>query len=86
MAWATANSACAQNGGRLPSIEQARTLSRAWYSKAFDWNPFGFVASYYWSSTPVPSSPSTLAYSQNMSSGHLDGYSQTFGFYVRCVR
>ncbi|NCU28608.1 MAG: DUF1566 domain-containing protein [Candidatus Moranbacteria bacterium] len=92
MAWTIANSACATNGGRLPSIEQARTLSHAWNSKASSdgdadpWAPFGFVAGYYWSSTPVPSSPTTLAYLQTMGNGALDYGSRGGGYYARCVR
>ena len=92
MNWSTAKTACTTNGGRLPSIEQARTLSHAWYSKANTdgdtdpWAPLGFVASNYWSSTPVPSSPTTLAYGQGMPGGVLGHGSQTSGPYVRCVR
>ena len=86
--WANAKNYCALSGGRLPSIEQLRTLSHAWYQGSGNttWTPLGFVASYYWSSTPVPSSPNTLAYYQNMNTGGLNYYSQTFGYYVRCVR
>ena len=90
--WSDAKTACTNNGGRLPSIEQARTLSHAWYSKANTdgdtdpWAPLGFVADYYWSSTPVPSSPTTLAYLQNMGYGYLSYASQSFGYFVRCVR
>ena len=90
--WNNAKNWCALSGGRLPSVEQARTLSHAWYSKAFTdgdvdpWAPFGFVASVYWSSTPVPSSPLSLAYVQPMANGGLNAYSQGFGLYVRCVR
>ena len=85
MAWATAKTACATNGGRLPSIEQSRTLSHAWYSKASTdgdadpWAPVGFVASGYWSSTPVPSSPLSLAYFQYMYGGYLYGSSRPSG-------
>jgi len=99
MAWKDSTSgvyvaadACAKNGGKLPSIEQARTLSHAWNSKASSdgdadpWAPIGFVASYYWSSTPVPSSPLSLAYYQSMVSGGLSDRSQGIGNYVRCVR
>ena len=84
--WSNAKNYCALSGGRLPSIEQARTLSHAWYSKASVWNPLGFVADLYWSSTPVPSSPATLAYFQSMGGGLLFNVTQTFGLYVRCVR
>ena len=84
--WINAKNYCALSGGRLPSIEQARTLSHAWYSKASVWNPLGFVANGYWSSTPVPSSPATLAYNQGMYYGDLYPYTQANGYYVRCVR
>lgn len=92
MDWITAKTACAKNGGRLPSIEQLRTLSYAWYSKAQTdgdtdpWAPFGFIADYYWSSAPVPSSSSSLAYYQRMSNGILSNYDQVYEIYVRCVR
>lgn len=94
MAWKTAggvtvaSDACVASGGRLPSIEQAGTLSHAWYqgSGNTNWTPLGFVAAPYWSSTPVPSSPTTLAYFQGMHGGDLYGDSQTSGYYVRCVR
>lgn len=92
MNWSTAKTACTTNGGRLPSIEQLGTLSHAWYSKANTdgnvdpWAPLGFVARDYWSSTPVPSSPTTLAYGQSMGDGTLYYSSQSSGRYVRCVR
>jgi len=85
-----AMNACATNGGRLPSIEQLRTLYWAYYqgagATATPFTPNGFVASSYWSSTPVPSSPATLAYIQAMFNGHLSTSSQGNGLYVRCVR
>ena len=79
--WANAKNYCALSGGRLPSIEQARTLSHSWYQGSGNttWTPLGFVANFYWSSTPVPSSPSTLAYGQNMNSGYLGGSTQANG-------
>jgi prepilin-type N-terminal cleavage/methylation domain-containing protein len=90
MNWATANTACGTFGGRLPSIEQLRTLSHAWYSASISYTPTptsgGFVASYYWSSIPIPSSPGSLSYAQNMVIGSLGTGSQTNGSYVRCVR
>lgn len=90
--WSNTKNYCALSGGRLPSIEQARTLSHAWNSKASldgdtdPWAPLGFAASDYWSSTPVPSSPATLAYVQFMGSGALNNNSQNLGGYIHCVR
>ncbi len=93
MTWIVSRNACAKNGGRLPSIEQLKTLSNAWYSKAQPegdadpYAPVGFTAHYYWASTPVPSSPSTLAYVQHMNYGYLLSGSHDYnGSYVRCVR
>lgn len=88
--WTNANNWCALSGGRLPSIEQLRTLYWAYYqgagATATPFTPTGFIASSYWSSTPVPSSPTALAYYQGMGNGSLNGSSQGSGLYVRCVR
>jgi len=88
--WSDAKTACANNGGRLPSIEQARTLYWASYqgagATATPYTPLGFVANTYWSSTPVPSRPTELAYVQFMNNGNLYYYAQGLGYYVRCVR
>lgn len=97
MAWKDNNGvyiaadACAKNGGRLPSIEQLRTLSHAWYSKASTedtdpWAPFGFAALHYWSSNLVPSSPTTHTYFQYMGTGNFGDGSHANGYHVRCVR
>jgi type IV pilus assembly protein PilA len=90
MNWTTANNACATFGGRLPSIEQLRTLSHAWYTTSTSYTPTptsgSFIASFYWSSTPVPSSPGSLSYVQSMTNGSLSSYTQASGLYVRCVR
>lgn len=85
--WADAKNYCALSGGRLPSIEQAITLSHAWYqgSSNTTYTPLGFFESYYWSSTPVPS-PSTPVYWQYMPNGSLAYTSQASETYVRCVR
>ena len=88
--WSDAKTACLNNGGRLPSIEQLRTLYWAYYqgagATATPFTPSGFIANYYWSSTPVPSSPAVYSYGQSMVYGNLYSASQTYGFYVRCVR
>lgn len=88
MNWATAKTACATNGGRLPSIEQARTLSYAWYQGSGNstYTPFGFIEASYWSSTITPSSPANFAYRQGMTGGGLTYADQNSGAYVRCVR
>ncbi len=87
MDWLTAKNACSKNGGRLPSAEQFQTLSRAWYSKSSVWAPFGFVAGRYWSSIPVPYSPTPFSYYQNViNDGIIYGGDQNIGFLVRCVR
>ena len=86
-----AMSACAKNGGRLPSMEQQRTLSHAWYMKAQPtgdsdpYAPITFVADFYWSSVPVPSSPSS-SYGQYTTDGTLSYGGQGSSHYVRCVR
>jgi len=88
--WSDAKTACANNGGRLPSIEQLRTLYWASYAgagaTATPYAPSGFQLASYWSSVPVPSQPLVYAYIQSMSSGYLGYNGQGSGYYVRCVR
>ena len=84
--WSNSRNYCSLSGGRLPSVEQARTLSHAWHSKASVWNPFGFFAGSYWAETPIPSSPSSLSYIQLMSSGNLSVGDHPGWAYFRCVR
>jgi prepilin-type N-terminal cleavage/methylation domain-containing protein len=91
MNWSTAINACATSGGHLPSIEQLRTLSYAWYSTpAGSYFPNqtsgGFRTNSYWSSTPVPSSPESISYYQNMNLGSLGTGSHGLSGYVRCIR
>jgi len=98
MSWTVSKTACAKNGGRLPSIEQLRTLSYAWYSASLTYtgtgsrnpNPtlgtFIIPANYYWSSTPVLSNPTNLSNLQSMVSGNLTNTNQSNGYYARCVR
>ncbi len=87
MNWSTAKTACTTNGGRLPSIEQARTLSHAWYQGSGNttYTPLGFVAYHYWFSTPVPSDGS-LAYYVNFASSNIAASTTANSNYVRCVR
>lgn len=88
MNWATANTACSTAGGRLPSMEELKTLSDASYAASGNTShaPPGFVASCYWSSVTVPS-VSTYAYYVCMGDGGIGGdASKSNAFYVRCVR
>ncbi len=92
MTLAISNSACAKAGGRLPSLEQLFTLSRAYYTASgntsYKPTSVGFKASYYWSSvlSPLPSDNSQ-AYYVNFGADTSIGTSPvTNGGYVRCVR
>ncbi len=88
MTWYDANNACAIAGGRLPTLEEMKTLSDVTWSTSANTThtPFGFTAENYWSSTTVPSNTAN-AYLFNMGSGELNGTIKTFGnVYVRCVR
>jgi prepilin-type N-terminal cleavage/methylation domain-containing protein len=87
--YSTAKTACATNGGRLPSIEQLKTLSYAWYqgSENIAYLPFGFQEFiYYWSSTPYPDRPAVLTYGLDMSFSFLNVGENAFGALVRCIR
>ncbi|NCU28974.1 MAG: hypothetical protein EOM85_04905 [Candidatus Moranbacteria bacterium] len=82
-----------ENGGRLPSLEQIRTLFYAWYSATgnVSYVPTptegSFSNGYYWSSTSVPLWLETRSYSL-ITEGLNIGYSapSTSGYRVRCVR
>jgi prepilin-type N-terminal cleavage/methylation domain-containing protein len=93
MNWDQANTACALSGGRLPTVEELKTLADT-YCEALGStdctvdsvrNPPGFVANNYWSSVTVPAIP-TNAYTVNFSIGYLNYYTKSVGLYVRCVR
>ncbi|NCU28656.1 MAG: prepilin-type N-terminal cleavage/methylation domain-containing protein [Candidatus Moranbacteria bacterium] len=89
MSWVTARSACAINGGRLPSIEQIRTLSYAWYQGSVNtsYAPSGFLSAAYWTSTFVPTSLFTRAYYLGFNDGNIgSGDYQNINLYTRCVR
>lgn len=94
MTWDQANTACATTGGRLPTLEELKTLadatciaknSAADCTVTSDRTPTGFVTNLYWSSTTVPSVPTT-AYYVNFSNGLLTGYPKGSNGFVRCVR
>lgn len=85
--WDDAKTACANNGGRLPSIEQFRTLYYAWYqgSSNTTYTPISFDASNYWSSISIPGL-SAQAYYQFRLDGILSYGYQTESYYTHCVR
>ena len=92
MNWTQAVNACALSGGRLPTIEELKTLADAECQKRgnepctsdSERNPPGFLAYGYWSGTTVPSS-SGSAYYVHFSSGYMSSLARSTG-YVRCVR
>jgi prepilin-type N-terminal cleavage/methylation domain-containing protein len=93
MNWVTAVAACATSGGRLPTIEELKTLADAQCEALGSAdctidsarNPPGFIANYYWSSTTVPSTPAN-AYYELFFYGYMNDTSKTNNHYVRCVR
>ena len=85
MTWDQANTACATAGGRLPTMEELKTLTNATFAAGATYTPPGFVASHYWSSVTVPSSP-TYAYIVTMTTGDISYNHKANGSYVRCVR
>ncbi len=88
--WSDAKTACLNNGGRLPSIEQLRTMYWAYYQGAGATNtpftPVGFIQSDHWSSNPIVSSSTVYSYLQGMIGGAMFGSGQSNARYVRCVR
>jgi prepilin-type N-terminal cleavage/methylation domain-containing protein len=93
MNWITAVAACATSGGRLPTIEELKTLADAQCEALGSAdctvdsarNPPGFSSGGYWSSTTMPSFP-TYAYSVSFNSGFMGYNVKTSNVYVRCVR
>jgi prepilin-type N-terminal cleavage/methylation domain-containing protein len=94
MNWVTAVAACATSGGRLPTIEELKTLADAQCEALgsadctidSERNPPGFLAGFYWSSTTVPSM-SPNAYIEDFSNGSMTNFGLKFlNYYVRCVR
>ena len=90
MNWNTANNACALSGGRLPTVEEYKTLYDAIVQAGATHASFGFLGEYYWSSTMNPAIPSD-AYAvhfgpPNQNGGAVFFYSKNGASYVRCVR
>ncbi len=89
--WTEANMACLNNGGRLPSLEQIKSLVYSWRQGSGDttWTPVGISSNVHWTSSANPSSPGTLAYYQHMDNtygGANSSISQTNTFIALCVR
>jgi len=79
--WNTANSTCASQGGRLPSIEELKS-----YYNIYATNPApGFIADVYWTNTTYPTD-STGAYILLMQTGAVSMSSKNSLFYARCVQ
>lgn len=71
--WSTANTACATAGGRLPTIEELKTLSDAMYiaSGSSTYIPPGFRSDRtYWSANAVSSNPG-FVYVVNVNTGSI---------------
>jgi len=93
MTWNDANTACGLAGGRLPTIEELKTLGDAQCEALgsadctadSERNPPGFVASGYWSSTTLPSD-SDFAYLVIFVNGWRGNSLKINTNYVHCVR
>ncbi|MFA6258898.1 MAG: DUF1566 domain-containing protein, partial [Candidatus Paceibacterota bacterium] len=93
MIWTQAVTACSLSGGRLPTIEELKTLADAECERLGNEscisdstrNPPGFVASHYWSGTAVPSN-SANAYSVYLGGGNVGSDTKLATRHVRCVR
>lgn len=85
MRWNIAESACVTSGGRLPTIEELKTLSDTAYAALGTRTPPGFKSTRYWSATAVPSNTSNH-YTVDTSNGAVNNYPTTSNLTVRCVR
>ena len=92
LTWAEAKKACEEYRGagfsdwRLPTIDELETLrDRTRHDPAAD-PELGLQSAYYWSSTPLASSPSVVAWGVNFGSGYSLWIYQGGGAFVRAVR
>ena len=86
MKWDDAIIACALAGGRLPTLEELKTLSDAMFVASGSNVPPGFVTgSNYYSSNILPNSP-TAAWVVNTGGGAIYSVTKTNPYYVHCVR
>lgn len=87
MTWDAANTACTTAGGRLPTIEELKTLVNATYTASGNttYTIPGFVNNHYWSQTVTPSN-STYGYTVYLPTGGINIQSKPNLYYVRCVR
>ena len=94
--WSDAKTACANNGGKLPTTEEARTLSYSWYSASLDRTGTGSYlptptsgaftgVSSYWSSVVNPAI-SNNSYRLDIAAGSFGTGGQSNSYYVRCIR
>ena len=90
MTWANANAACAAAGARLPTIEELDTLANATYMSSGNvtGNPVGFMWGGTWSSTTVPSTPTSAYFvaMDNGGGGSINTNLKANYLSVRCVR
>jgi hypothetical protein len=87
MYWATANNACLINGGRLPTLEELKSLSDATYIASGNTTrtPPGFITNDYWTATTVPSDLNKAYYVYVPGNG-VYSYPKTSSANVHCVR
>jgi hypothetical protein len=93
MKWAPAQEACkalklgGQSDWRLPTIRELLTLvDYDRHDPAIDTDAFKCESNYYWTSTPLHSSPGVYAWGVSFGLGHADWSAQDYGTYVRAVR
>jgi hypothetical protein len=94
LTWKKAQAAVAKldtaglNDWRLPTVEELFLLAdRTKYSPAIDTAFFpGCKSDWYWTSTPVASSPGVFAWAVGFDSGNSDWGVHGYGIFVRAVR
>lgn len=81
--WSEANPYCISVGGRLPTLEQLKTI---YLTYGMTPTSIGFIADAYWTNTTDPTD-SSLAYGVYMSDGRVGSIGKTSPYVnVRCVR
>ena len=87
MTWDQANTACLLSGGRVPTVEELRTLRDAIIQAGTTPTSIGFLPGHYWSSTSVPTNPAN-AYRVHLGTSGISALDKSTnnGGYVRCLK
>ncbi len=90
LTWGEANTACVSSKGRLPSVEQLKTLYNAFYSASgsmsIPYTPLTFINNHSYRTSSLNPKDNSLKYYVWMDDGSVGTSGGVGGGYFRCVR